>query len=216
MEAGTGVCPFCGVRSDVNLRDIPYHDLESRGTLPCPDCQTPLAAIELDTGPNIQIERCPTCFGLFFNPGELEMVLNQSTNPFVRLDRQQLKEIATDYGFHHEVVYLKCPLCAERMSHINFGGSSGVILDLCGTHGVWLQNTELRRLMEWWHAGGKLIYEQNQEEQVRFLSTTTHKKPTPPGLSPAEKTWEGIKPAGDSAGTGLVSIIAGLAALLFD
>jgi hypothetical protein len=44
-------------------------------------------------------------------------------------------------------------MSGERMSHLNFGGSSGVVIDSCGTHGVWLQSTELRQLMEWWRAG---------------------------------------------------------------
>lgn len=100
---------------------------------------------------------------MFFNPGELEA----KTNPLVWLDPQRLKEIAENYGYNHEVVYLQCPICQERMSHINFGGRSGVILDRCGSHGVWLQGGELRRLMEWWRAGGKLLHQQHELKKAK-------------------------------------------------
>lgn len=39
------------------------------------------------------------------------------------------------------------------MSPINFAGRSGMVLDRCGARGVWLEGSELRRLMEWWRAG---------------------------------------------------------------
>jgi Zn-finger nucleic acid-binding protein len=55
------------------------------------------------------------------------------------------------------------------MSPHNFGGKSGVILDRCGTHGFWLDGGEYRRLAEWWRAGGKLIYQDNEAERTHWL-----------------------------------------------
>lgn len=163
-------CPFCGVRADVDLRQIHFRDLGTDASLPCPHCDSALGIIEFETDPKVRIERCPECLGMFFNPGELEFLLESETNPLVWLDPKQLDQIATDYGFHHEVIYRKCPCCAERMSHLNFGGNSGVILDFCGTHGVWLESGELRRLLEWWRAGGKLFHQQHEEERARRLA----------------------------------------------
>ncbi|MCW1883348.1 zf-TFIIB domain-containing protein [Luteolibacter flavescens] len=162
-------CPFCGVRQDVNLRQIHFRDLGTDESLPCPHCSTALDVIEFDTEPKIRIERCTTCFGTFFNPGELESLLDAQTNPLVWLDPTQLNQIAIDFAHEREIVYLKCPMCAERMSHLNFGGHSGVIVDRCGTHGVWLEGSELRRLTEWWRAGGKLIYQQHEAARAKRL-----------------------------------------------
>jgi Zn-finger nucleic acid-binding protein len=162
-------CPFCGVRQDVNLRQIHFRDLGTDASLPCPHCSIPLAVIEFDTEPKIRIERCTTCYGTFFNPGELEALLDAQTNPLIWLDPAQLNQIATDFSHDREIIYHKCPMCAERMSHLNFGGRSGVIVDRCGTHGVWLEGSELRRLTEWWRAGGKLIYQQHEAERARKL-----------------------------------------------
>lgn len=189
-------CPFCGVRQDVNLRQIHFRDLGVDEGLPCPSCSTPLDVIEFETEPAIRIERCTACYGTFFNPGELEALLDAQTNPLVWLDPAQLNQIAADFGHEHEVVYKRCPMCAERMSHLNFGGRSGVILDRCGTHGVWLEGSELRRLTEWWRAGGKLIYQQNEAERVKKLYATPEDKRPRPGIggiespdTPENWTW---------------------------
>ena len=162
-------CPFCGVRQDVNLRQIHFRDLGPEDSLPCPHCTTPLGVIEFDSDPKIHIERCTTCFGTFFNPGELETLLDAQTNPLVWLDPAQLERIAADYAGDEELVYRKCPQCSEWMSRLNFGGHSGVVIDSCGAHGVWLEGSELRRLTEWWRAGGKLIYQQNQADRAKRL-----------------------------------------------
>ena len=163
------VCPFCGTRQDIDLRKIHFRDLGEEKSMPCPDCETPLGVIECDTDPSIRIERCEKCLGMFFNPGELETLVEHGTNAFVWLDKERLQGISENYGYNHEVVYLRCPMCRERMSHVNFGGRSGVIIDRCGTHGFWLQSGELRRLMEWWSAGGKHIHQQNEQEKIAHL-----------------------------------------------
>lgn len=167
-------CPFCGVRADIDLRQVHFRDLGPDPAMTCPQCTTPLDVIELDTEPRLQVERCTTCHGMFFNPGEVEALLDAQTNPIVWLDPVQIEQIAGDFGSRQrEVTYQKCPACDDRMSHLNFGGRSGVIIDRCGTHGVWLDGGELRRLAEWWRAGGKLIYQQREQERVNRLYSST-------------------------------------------
>lgn len=163
-------CPFCGVRADIDLRQVHFRDLGPDPSMACPQCSTPLDVIELETEPRLQVERCLTCHGMFFNPGEVEALLDAQTNPIVWLDPVQIEQIADDFGNkERKVTYQKCPACGDRMSHVNFGGRSAVIIDRCGTHGVWLDGGELRRLAEWWRAGGKLIYQQKEQERVNKL-----------------------------------------------
>ena len=54
---------------------------------------------------------------------------------------------------------MKCPVCSDFMQRKNFCVRSGVIIDCCHQHGVWLDGGELRRLMEWKKAGGQLLHE---------------------------------------------------------
>jgi Zn-finger nucleic acid-binding protein len=67
--------------------------------------------------------------------------------------------------------YRKCPVCKELMHRINFGARSGVIVDQCKTHGVWLDSGELKRLLDWKKAGGQLLHERvrqrKKEEELR-------------------------------------------------
>lgn len=210
-------CPFCGVRQDVNLRQIHFRDLGVDASLPCPHCTTPLGLIEFDTEPKIRIERCTTCYGTFFNPGELEALLEAQTNPLVWLDPAQINQIAADFGHEREIIYHKCPMCAERMSHLNFGGHSGVIVDRCGSHGVWLEGSELRRLTEWWRAGGKLIYQQHEAEKVkRMYAPVAENRRMAPLVTTESMRPDDDRPSGGPDGWDVLAIVGGVMSLFLD
>jgi len=75
------------------------------------------------------------------------------------------------------------------MNRINFGTKSGVIVDRCKEHGVWLDGGELRHLFEWMKAGGKLLQQERQEQlkqiEEREMEREIHKiqlRPAPGGL----------------------------------
>ena len=51
------------------------------------------------------------------------------------------------------------------MNRVNFGAKSGVIVDRCKEHGVWLDGGELRQLFEWMKLGGQLLEQERQEQQ---------------------------------------------------
>ena len=53
------------------------------------------------------------------------------------------------------------------MNRVNYGVKSGVIIDRCKNHGVWLDGGELRHLMEWMKMGGKLL-DQDRKEQLKM------------------------------------------------
>lgn len=166
---GVSSCPYCGVRADIDLRQVHFRDLGPAAGQKCPGCRGPLGLIEFPLEPPVAIERCLSCHGMFFNPGELETVLESGTSPLVWLDPVEFGRISADFGHRREIVYRSCPVCAERMSPYLFGGGSGVIVDRCGTHGLWLEAGGLRRLMEWWRAGGKFIHQNYQADRAAAL-----------------------------------------------
>lgn len=191
-------CPFCGVRQEIDLRQIHFREMSDPAgpKLPCPECNATMQLLEIDTLPPLHIERCPKGHGFFFNPGELEAVLNHKTEAAVRFDSAMIDQINADFGPRdREIFYRKCPHCRERMSHLNFGGRSAVILDKCGTHGLWLDAGELRRLAEWWRAGGKLIHARHEAERIGnlFLPERPKQRPSHSGTieSPDKpRDWE--------------------------
>lgn len=50
--------------------------------------------------------------------------------------------------------YVPCPRCRELMTPMQFSRRSGVIIDICRSHGVWFDRDELRRIIEFIRAGG--------------------------------------------------------------
>ncbi|MGA7992660.1 MAG: zf-TFIIB domain-containing protein, partial [Thermoanaerobaculia bacterium] len=57
---------------------------------------------------------------------------------------------APEPGFH----YRPCPVCKKLMNRSNFGGGSGVIVDVCGPHGVFLDRGELTKIVDFLEKGG--------------------------------------------------------------
>ena len=166
-------CEYCGSRNDIDLKGVHYyttHELDSERI--CPRCSIRLKTIDLKLDGRFLIERCDTCLGLFFDPGELEAVLDGTVTNVFTINRSQLDSInkvmrASEYG----VSYVKCPVCTNIMNRMNFGAKSGVIVDRCKEHGVWLDGGELRQLCEWMKAGGKLLDQQRQEERKQEVAS---------------------------------------------
>jgi len=55
-----------------------------------------------------------------------------------------------------------------------FAYRSGVVVDHCKDHGIWLDSGEITHLMEWKKAGGQLLHERviGAEKRTRHYKTT--------------------------------------------
>lgn len=167
LPAHSIICSYCGSRNDTDLKGVhryTTHELDSGRT--CPRCNVPLQNIDLQLHGKFFIERCDRCLGLFFDPGELEALLQATVTHVYTINRKQLANInnarrSSEYG----ISYIKCPVCATIMNRVNFGSRSGVIVDRCPDHGLWLDGGELRQLFEWSKAGGSLLEQERREQQ---------------------------------------------------
>jgi Zn-finger nucleic acid-binding protein len=65
------------------------------------------------------------------------------------------------------VAYLPCPVCQGLMNRVNYGRSSGVIIDHCRNHGYWLDAGELEKIAQWVAAGGHLKQYQREADEAR-------------------------------------------------
>lgn len=162
-------CEYCGSRNDTDLMGVhtyTTHELESGRT--CPRCSVTLQTIDLKINGKFFIERCDQCMGLFFDPGELEALIDASVKHVYTINLKKLDNInAAMVPPKNQVSYIKCPVCAQIMNRTNFGTRSGVIVDTCSDHGIWLDGGELRHLFEWKKAGGTLLHEQRELEKIR-------------------------------------------------
>lgn len=159
------VCAYCGTRNSVDLECLhEYTVVGPDRARSCPRCDVPLDTVDLKIEGTFLLERCPRCFGLFFDPGEVEKLLESAVRNAFTIDYGSLGGLAETHA--PEVVrYGKCPVCGTLMNRVAFGARSGVVADRCKGHGVWLDGGELRRLLEWKKAGGVLLHEKLESER---------------------------------------------------
>jgi Zn-finger nucleic acid-binding protein len=145
LAAGTHFCPGCGIE----IRDQVLKPLAEAAQ--CPRCKSALRTRKVDEN---ELVECSGCGGLWLQPdqfatfcthaeddGGLRRALDAALPP-----PQPVAET--------RVMYLPCPTCHELMMRKNFGGSSGVVIDLCKNHGVWLDHRELERVLDYVQKGG--------------------------------------------------------------
>ena len=166
LPADTSRCSYCGTRNDMDVLTIDRFAVSRQASRrQCPDCRIPLQTIRLSTDGAFAIERCPTCFGLFFDPGELQAFLAASVSPAFQISTEEIININRERADRdRQVRYIPCPECGILMNRVNFGYRSGVVMDQCRKHGVWLDNGELTHLMEWKKAGGQLLADQKEQQ----------------------------------------------------
>ena len=65
------------------------------------------------------------------------------------------------------VRYISCPVCGKLMNRKAFGRISGVVVDVCKTHGVWFDAGELAEVIRFVEQGG---LEREREREIDELA----------------------------------------------
>lgn len=129
-----------------------------RKGIDCPACGSPME-VAFERG--VEIHRCIGCAGLWLDPGELDALVDdpgpRSTN--VATVREGMKNVLVTTG---PVQYRKCPRCSAVMARRNFGSHSGVIVDECRRHGMYLDPGEFEAIEAFIKLGG-LALEKSRE-----------------------------------------------------
>ncbi len=172
------VCEYCKTRQDVDLSVVHRYTVENpRSPRICPRCHIPLQTVDLHLQGKFLIERCTRCLGLFFDPGELEALVEKAVANVHAVDPQRLNEVqSVKRRDEYPVTYIDCPVCRKLMNRINFGVRSGVIADWCRQHGMWLDGGELRQILEWTKAGGGLVSKQAELDKAKLELEQEKKK----------------------------------------
>ncbi|HWA77683.1 MAG TPA: zf-TFIIB domain-containing protein [Polyangiaceae bacterium] len=138
--SGARHCSGCGRELGLSPEPEPSSAL-------CPNCRGPLASLSERNG---TLFDCEQCAGQFVENALLRDFLEQrATLASARLRRQ--RPLSPPAG---KVVYRPCAICATLMNRRNFGGASGVIVDICTAHGVWFDAGELPRVLAFVENGG--------------------------------------------------------------
>jgi Zn-finger nucleic acid-binding protein len=147
----------------------------------CPDCRAAFVARQAGVA---GFSECPRCGGLFLTRESFDAVVKDAaTRARARaLDDVPAGAAAPEPGFH----YRPCPVCRKLMNRSNFGGGSGVIVDVCGPHGAFLDRGELTRIVDFVEKGGWEKVKKREivrmEEEAAALES---RKRAAEGLGPA-------------------------------
>jgi len=201
----SNICPYCKTLNDADLRTLRADAAQGeRGERTCPRCGLHMSTVDLRSGEGLLIDRCDKCLGIFFDPGELEAAFNDTATHIYEVDYAGLTRLIEEEGKtdFKEVVYRACPVCGELMNRRVYGARSGVVVDTCRDHGVWLDAGELAQLLKWVRAGGQVLDDQRQEDERRRRERRRLSAPLPDeteGVSPLygpQECFEGSALAG--------------------
>ncbi len=145
MTSTADYCMSCGVRIDAQ----PVAALPASAS--CPRCSAGLRSRRV--GAELLVE-CSACAGLWVDPKLLERLCD---------DANVRKSVAESLGSApareskvkgQVLAYIPCPNCRQPMNRKNFGSISGILIDVCKDHGVWLDHGELRSALTFAETGG--------------------------------------------------------------
>jgi len=109
----------------------------------CPVCKVSITAVEYD---KIELDYCSVCHGIWFDMGELELLLDTLTrgtarelvNSLMQRPQQKVSEKSR-----------KCPICRRTMRKIDIGSGREIIIDVCNAgHGLWFDGGESGAFIE--------------------------------------------------------------------
>jgi len=187
------LCTYCGARSDLDF-GVGMRRTNKTSERQCPECDIVMHALTLSAeGAEADVDRCEQCFGIFFDVGELELLTHSMGKSQPHIDRDRLNQLLNEEAprSDRKTSYVPCPICKTMMNRKGYGSLSGVVIDYCRDHGIWLEGGEYRQIINWINAGGRALDQQQQLEsfekarrraEQRASSTSTH---IPGGLEPS-------------------------------
>jgi Zn-finger nucleic acid-binding protein len=166
------VCSYCGHRIDVDLQGSGQALTQDEiNALHCPDCELVLDQLILEiangsnTG-NLKISRCSNCLGIFVEREILDQILDHNVRQPSEINHRLLNNLVeSNRSQPKDWRYRPCPVCRTLMHRKLQGQRSGVVVDSCREHGLWLDSGELRQLMEWSRAGGEKLDQEHLEQE---------------------------------------------------
>ena len=134
-------------------------------TIECPRCWVEMKKEEVEVlGPNVIIDVCPNCQGIWFDDNELKKVLG---------DRKLANYLTKHIGTQSKSK-LVCPRCGGLM---DLEYAQEVEIDVClDCHGAWLDYGELERLKEKSEAGYASDKEKKAEEEWEEMMAKRRKR----------------------------------------
>jgi Zn-finger nucleic acid-binding protein len=125
----------------------------------CPVCKYDMIVVEYQ---NIELDYCNSCKGVWFDSGELELLLKSYglEEPKAFFDGIfNSKEAASAEKKRN------CPICGHKMKKTEISGQPEILIDICrDQHGLWFDGGEVAQLIE--HLAGERPLKGDSKKQV--------------------------------------------------
>ena len=119
-----------------------------------------MAAVTLGS---LSLLECPACDGLWLDAASFERICAEHEAQAAVLHRST----GTASVRGQRVSYRPCVTCGTMMNRVNFARLSGVIVDVCRTHGTFLDAGELQQIVTFIQKGGLNKARQREVEDLR-------------------------------------------------
>jgi Zn-finger nucleic acid-binding protein len=171
------ICPHCLARVSDGARFchhcgtglVPELDAGTDTKLLCPACQAGHRLVSRRLGEEqVTVLECGRCAGFWIGREAFRQLVERARHEAVPAGTvpETPVHVAAKFGLpavlvapeesRHRSFYRPCVVCGQLMNRLNYGHSSGVIVDVCRDHGIWFDAEELARILAWLRAGGGL------------------------------------------------------------
>jgi Zn-finger nucleic acid-binding protein len=132
----------------------------------CPTCREVMIVVEQD---KIELDHCTNCAGVWFDAGELELMLEKMGLDSGALTLAQIADLPDAETAEKK---RRCPVCGRKMKKRNIGREPEVLIDVClWGDGLWFDGGEVHQIIEQCalNAGAKT---DSGERVLNFLGDT--------------------------------------------
>jgi Zn-finger nucleic acid-binding protein len=153
-EARVYQCPVCGAFAQAGERTC-RHCRAGLASLRCAACFELNFPDDLHCrgcGQELGLRACVRCGGQMVTHGLLRALLEQRETLGSAVPAP--RELPRGNPLSDPVRYRPCPSCQQLMNRKNFGGLSGIIVDVCSRHGTFFDPGELPRVLAFVRRGG--------------------------------------------------------------
>ncbi len=141
------VCGYCGTLNLLN-RTLLVREGRGESDYCCPLCDDTMERLSEEE--SLLLEYCSKCDGLLIDEELLEALVVAYKGRATGSNHQKRRFVLDNPRDNRKkTAYYPCPICAEMMQPFNYKKRSGVILELCEEHGIWVDGGELLQICEW-------------------------------------------------------------------
>jgi Zn-finger nucleic acid-binding protein len=194
-------CPGCGAELMLAATEHTHDDRA------CPRCATPLRARRVE---DFVIDECGSCLGVFLDHVAIKRVIGDRARSRAEallgaLPRSQISALPAA----GQKMYLPCPVCRVMMNRRLFAAGTGVVVDVCRSHGTFFDPGELPVVIEFVMDGGLDRAQRKELEELRDTARRERAQARDAALAAARSP-----PSSSSSGDVVTALVDLLATLL--